>query len=133
MIKRTMSTMSNYPITITDLAWDKIIKISQIENVKRFIFSAKGGGCNGFNYKLDILNENDYKNLHENLHKNLHKKISILKKNNTEVLIDPTTEFLLFGTTIDYIYDNFSNKFMFIPDNTKATSCGCGISFNPKG
>ncbi len=46
-------------------------------------------------------------------------------------------EFLLLGTTIDYIHEDylngvFENKFVFIPDKTLASSCGCGISFTPK-
>ena len=47
------------------------------------------------------------------------------------------SEFLLIGTTIDYINEDFSNgifenKFIFSPDKTLANSCGCGISFTPK-
>ena len=43
----------------------------------------------------------------------------------------------LLGTTIDYIYEDydkgvFENKFIFLPDEKLATSCGCGISFNPR-
>ena len=43
----------------------------------------------------------------------------------------------LFGTKIDFIKEDynkniFESKFIFIPDKNLATSCGCGISFNPK-
>ena len=61
----------------------------------------------------------------------------MLKNNNTKLLVDPVSEFLLLGTTIDYIkedYENniFESKFIFKPDKDLATTCGCGISFNPK-
>ena len=43
----------------------------------------------------------------------------------------------LIGTKIDYINENYSknifeSKFIFTPDKNFATSCGCGVSFNPK-
>lgn len=61
---------------------------------------------------------------------------TIIKKDNIKILIEPKSEMLLIGTTIDYIkedYDKniFENKFIFIPDKTLTSSCGCGISFIP--
>ena len=52
-------------------------------------------------------------------------------------MIEPKSEFLLFGTTIDYIFENhekgiFESKFVYIPDKNLASLCGCGVSFNPK-
>ena len=43
----------------------------------------------------------------------------------------------LIGTTIDYESEDFEkgrfeSKFTFTPDKDFATSCGCGVSFNPK-
>ena len=61
-----------YPnITITLNAWEKfdnIIKNSKSDknsksnknNIKGFLFSAKSGGCNGFNYNLRSLNLREY-------------------------------------------------------------------------
>ena len=62
---------------------------------------------------------------------------SVIEKNNTKFLIDPMSEILLLGTTIDYVsedYDKgiFENKFIFITNKYLASSCGCGISFTPK-
>ena len=135
MIKRLLSTTNNYHIEVTNSAWDKIIQICKIQKIKRFLFSATTGGCNGFNYKLNALNDDEYKKIY-NTHTSK-TKLNIIKKDNTELLIDPMVEFLLAGTTIDYIQENFSknifeNKFIFIPNKTLATSCGCGISFTPK-
>ena len=57
--------------------------------------------------------------------------------NNTKLVIEPLSEMLLLGTTIDYIEEDYSNdiyesKFIYTPQKDKATSCGCGISFSPK-
>lgn len=135
MIKRVFSTINYSPIIVTNNAWNKIIQICKTQKIERFIFSATSGGCNGFNYKLRLLNDIEYENIY-NIQSNKIKP-TILKKNNIELLIDPTSEFLLLGTTIDYIDEDytkgvFENKFIFIPDKIIASSCGCGISFTLK-
>ena len=135
MIKRVLSTLKNFPIIVTDNAWNQIIKISKTQKTERFLFSAKSGGCNGFNYKLNLIDNKEYENI---CNTRLNKiKPSIIKRDNTEIMIDPMSEFLLIGTTIDYIHEDYSNgvfenKFVFITDKTLASSCGCGVSFTPK-
>jgi len=136
MIKRIFSTIiQKSPITVTNNAWDKMITISKTQKTETFLFSATSGGCNGFNYNLKLLNDNEYDKIYK---KHFHKiKPTIMKNDNTSILIDPKSEFLLLGTTIDYIHEDylngvFENKFVFIPDKTLASSCGCGISFTPK-
>ena len=78
--------------------------------------SVQGGGCSGFTYVWDTTDE---KPTVENLH------------------VDPIAEMILLGTKIDYVSEDYSNgifenKFIFTPDKNRASSCGCGISFNPK-
>lgn len=135
MIKRMFSTVNNSLINVTNNAWSKMIKISKIQKTECFLFSATSGGCNGFNYKLNLLNDIEYQKIY-NTHLNKIKP-TIIKNKNIKLLIDPMSEFLLLGTTIDYIYEDYSNgifenKFSFIPNKTLASSCGCGISFTPK-
>ena len=118
------------PIQITNIAWKKIIEISTKKNTSGFIFSAKSGGCNGFNYDLQLLNDDIYNEI-------VNKEPIILEQDKIKVIIDPISEMFLLGTTIDYIsedYDKgiFSSKFIFLPDLKLASSCGCGISFTPK-
>ena len=97
-----------------------------------FLFSANGGGCNGFNYKLELIKNNDINEL-------LNNKIkpSIIENNNVKLIIEPTSELLLLGTTIDYIKEDYSknifeSKFIFTPKKDFATTCGCGVSFSLK-
>ena len=66
-----------------------------------------------------------------------HKLITVLKKNNIKLVIDPMVEMYLLGTKIDYIYEDynksiFESKFIFEPDKNLASICGCGVSFAPK-
>ena len=130
MIKRVFSTITKSPIIVTNNAWEKIIEISQKHNAFCFIFSAVSGGCNGFNYEFNLLDEKGYEDIYNISSSRL--KPTMLTKNNSKIIIDPPSEYLLFGTTIDYSSNIFENKFIFIPDKKMASSCGCGISFTPK-
>ena len=135
MIKRLFSTINLDPIKVTDTAWKKIYQINKKQQMFSFLFSATSGGCNGFNYKLEQINEKEYNDIIDTNSSII--KPTILAKDNTQILIDPVSEFLLLGTTIDYVNEDYSNgifenKFIFIPDKTLAASCGCGVSFTPK-
>ena len=133
MIKRLFSTNKNFPIIVTNNAWNKITEIvNKKTRYSGFLFSVTSGGCNGFNYDFNILGGDKYLELMNNK-----RKPTIVEKNNIKILIDPTAEMYLFGTTIDHISEDyekglFENKFVFLPDNNLASSCGCGISFTPK-
>ena len=115
-------------IKVTSSAWNKVNFILDKSNNKYgMLFSVKGGGCSGFNYKLNTINEN-IKDLN---------KFSYVENENNRIYIDPIAEMYLIGTTIDYINEDFSkgiyeNKFKFIPEKDRASTCGCGISFSPK-
>ena len=125
-------------IQITKNAWTKIIEIISItKNKYGMIYSASSGGCNGFNFELDLVSEDLYKTIHQN------KFLTILtepegdKIKGAKVYIDPLSEMYLLGTTIDYVTEDFSkghfeNKFIYEIDKDRMTSCGCGVSFMPK-
>jgi iron-sulfur cluster assembly accessory protein len=127
------STKPIYPITVTDNAWNKFKSILKVKNTyQSFLFSAQGGGCNGFNYDLKLIDNETYGKL-------VKTKLlpTILKKDKISIVVDPMSEIYLLGTTIDYMKENFSkgvfeNKFVFIPNSDLASTCGCGVSFSPK-
>lgn len=115
-------------LIVTNSAWGKLISIIKNSNNNSFMLSATSGGCNGFNYKFKMITDDKYK---EALKDN-----PVIEKNNgVNVLIEPKNEYLLSGTTIDYLKQDlkngiFENKFIFIPDKKLTYSCGCGNSFN---
>ena len=131
MSLKSVNRLSKVGIYVTQNAWTKMEDVIQIsKNKLGFLFSASSGGCNGFNFKLDLLDNKIYDDICK-------QTPNILKNNNTKLYIDPLTEMFLLGTTIDYIYEDYSkgqfeNKFVFNVDNKLASSCGCGISFTPK-
>jgi len=106
--------------------------ILEKSNEYAFIFFATGGGCNGFNYKLESIGEKKFDNLTAEEPSPI-----IVTNSNTQVIIEPMSEMLLLGTTIDFIEEDyneniFESRFIFTPKKDFATSCGCGISFSPK-
>ena len=119
------------PIKITQTAWKKLFDISRQSNNNRFLFSASSGGCNGFNFNLNLLKKD------ETILLGKRRKPTIITNDNITVYIDPLSELYLLGTTIDYINQDykkniFESKFIFDIDKELASTCGCGISFTPK-
>ena len=120
-------------ITITKSAWSKIGHIIlQSKNKYGFLYSCSSGGCNGFNFELNLLEEEYYKKIVKN------KFLTVLKDNNSnsnnKVYIDPLSEMYLLGTTVDYVQENyqkgiFESKFNFVINKESMNSCGCGVSF----
>ena len=127
-----MNSFRKIPISITQCAWRKMASIITSNNSYAFMFSAKGGGCHGFNYSLETLNKKEYKDI-----MNETPKPTEIIENQTRLIIEPQSEMLLLGTTIDYIKEDFSrqifeSKFIYTPIKEYATTCGCGISFSSK-
>ena len=119
-------------ISVTKKAWSKMSCIVKQSNHKLgFLYSSVGGGCNGFSFKLELLDEPDHIKISSG------KFFHLLENENTKLYIDPLSEMYLMGTTIDYISEDYSkgqfeNKFIFEVDKTILSSCGCGSSFSPK-
>ena len=127
----TKLTPRLHPVTVTKNAWDKFRNVIKSDSkYLAFLFSAEGGGCNGFNYSLKAINHDEYQSLTA-------KNSPSIKNNQLELIIEPSSELLLLGTTIDYVKQDYSkniyeNKFTFKPKQEYATTCGCGTSFSPK-
>lgn len=123
--------MNKNIINITSKAFSKMNNImKKSNNTSGFVFGVTSGGCNGFNFKLNLIKESEIEDL-----KKL--KPSIIKNQNVNVYIEPLSEIHLFGTTIDYIEEDYSkgiyeSKFKYNIDKKLASSCGCGVSFMPK-
>ena len=129
----TLHKFSKVGIYVTPNAWKKLEEIVRVsKNKLGYIFYATSGGCNGFNFKLDLLDKKNYNDING--------KTTIFLQNNNlgpKLYIDPRSEMFLLGTTIDYIKENyakgiFENKFIFKVNPKLTASCGCGISFSPK-
>ena len=121
-------------IQVTRSAWSKMRDIIyKSDNQYGFLYSCSSGGCNGFNFELDLLNKDYYLKISKE------KFLTILTDddNNSNLYIDPLSEMYLLGTTIDYVKEDYQkgiyeSKFNFVINKELMTSCGCGVSFSPK-
>ena len=122
----------NSPIKVTLKAW---LKMSDIINKSKmnygFLYSCSSGGCNGFNFELNLLNKDYYEKIKGN------KFLTILTNEGAKLYIDPVSEMYLLGTSIDYIKEDYTkgiydSKFVFDINKETMSSCGCGISFSPQ-
>jgi iron-sulfur cluster assembly accessory protein len=102
---------------ITKNAGKQLIRIANENKMKNILFYVKGGGCNGFNYKLKPTN-----NLPDKLDE-------VVKYEQINIIIDSTSVFHLLGTTIDWKKDIMGESFHFENPNASA-KCGCGTSFS---
>jgi iron-sulfur cluster assembly protein len=118
-------------INVTSNAWKKMNSIiSKSNNQHGFLFGVTSGGCNGFNFNLNLMDTKKYVSIQK-------LKPNILTDNNVKLYIEPIAEMYIIGTTIDYINEDINNgifesKFVYQVDKKMASSCGCGISFTPK-
>ena len=125
--------LSKVGIYVSSAAWNKMEKIIQVSrNQLGFIYQATAGGCNGFNFQLNLLDYETYNKIKKN-------QPMVLQNNSlgVKLYVEPKSEMLLLDTTIDYVHEDYSkgqfeNKFLFHVNPKLASSCGCGISFSPK-
>lgn len=123
--------MTKSIINITTQAFQKMNKImKKSNNTNGFLFGVSSGGCNGFNFELKIIKNKELEQLKK-------MKPTIMKEDDVNIFIDPMSEMYLFGTTIDYIEEDYANgifesKFNYKVDRKLASSCGCGVSFMPR-
>ncbi len=110
-------------INITNKALKKLITIQTNNNSKFILFSAKSGGCSGFGYNLEPINDEPLKNdeVIDFYDKDLNKT---LKLN-----VCGRSLLYLFGTKIDWKEDFMGSRFVFENPTAKG-SCGCGTSFS---
>ena len=103
-------------LLVTNNAAKKIIELSKKKEKKMLRISVTGGGCQGFQYNLDMEDKSEKKDI-------------IIKKNNALVVIDQSSLNLIKGSEIDFVEDLIGSRFKI--NNPKATSsCGCGTSFS---
>ena len=112
-------------ISITKRAWEKLSSIAR-GNKSRFLLSAKSCVCNGYIYNITKVEEDA-----RALTRYREKRAIILANDNISVLIEPRSEVLLAGTTVDYEKGQYDEKFVFNnAGDSKKSKCGCGKSFS---
>ena len=103
--------------TVTDNA-KKQVSILCVKNNKSAVkLSVKGGGCAGFKYQWDFINDDQIKNDDE-----------IIAVDNGKFVVGGEGLLFLSGTKVDYVEEVWGSSFQ-ITNPTATSSCGCGESF----
>ena len=104
-------------LNITKTAGAQLMRIAKEHKTKNILFFVKGGGCSGFNYKLEPTQEEPEK-LDE-----------VVPYENINIIVDSTSVMHLLGTEIDWKKTVMGESFHFTNPNAIA-NCGCGTSFS---
>ena len=76
----------------------------------------EGGGCSGFQYKLDLVNDRDPEEAE-------------IQFNGATALVDEVSAPLMAGAIIDYVEELVGSQFKIL-NPLAVSSCGCGVSFS---
>lgn len=107
----------NTTVTATDAALKRIAQIIAKDSENSALrISVEGGGCSGFSYKFDLVNNQEPDDL-------------VLEGHNGKILIDEMSLIYMGGSVIDFVDDLMGQSFQVNNPNAVA-SCGCGTSFS---
>ncbi|WP_295896230.1 iron-sulfur cluster assembly accessory protein [uncultured Bartonella sp.] len=105
-------------VEITDSAIKRIARILAGEPGKTALrISVEGGGCSGFSYKYDLVDEPP---ADDDL---------IIQRDGATVLIDAVSLPFMDGSQVDFVDDLMGQAFK-IHNPNAVSSCGCGASFS---
>ena len=109
--------MENKQITVSDRAAKQIAAIIASETGSKMLrVSVEGGGCSGFQYKFDLVQDRSDDDL-------------AIEKGGITVLIDSVSQMYMEGSEIDFADELIGAAFKINNPNATA-SCGCGTSFS---
>jgi len=109
--------MTQPQITLSPSAAGRIRQIGEREGRPLMLrVAVEGGGCSGFSYKFDLVDQSEPDDL----------KIEL---DGAAALVDEVSMVLLQGSQIDFIDELAGAEFKIRNPNAKS-SCGCGVSFS---
>lgn len=107
----------NNSVTATDAALKRVATILAKEEGKSALrICVEGGGCSGFSYQFDLVNEQNDDDL-------------VIEGHEGKILIDEMSLIYMGGSVIDFVDDLMGQSFQVKNPNAVA-SCGCGTSFS---
>jgi iron-sulfur cluster assembly accessory protein len=110
------TTLASANISLSPSAAAQINQIMKAQGAEYLRVSVVGGGCSGFSYKFDLVNQADADDLR-------------IEKDGATVLVDPMSVDFLNDSVIDYVDELIGASFQIRNPNATA-ACGCGTSFS---
>ena len=108
------------PITVTEKAASEVKRIIEEQQFKDRVYlrmRVVGGGCSGFQYKLDLdLNVNP-------------KLDEVYEFHGIPVVVDKRSLMYLDNVTVDF-HDDLNRRGFSISNPSAKSTCGCGSSFS---
>lgn len=105
-------------VTVSDAAVARVAAILSNENDKNALrISVEGGGCSGFSYKYDLVNETPSKD------------DTVIERDGAKIYFDSVSLMYMANSEIDFVDDLMGQSFQINNPNAVA-SCGCGTSFS---
>ncbi len=108
------------PVTITERAARRLKELIAAEgrtpDELAFRVGVQGGGCAGFSYQFDLVEQGEADDLETRQH-------------GVRVLVDGLSLLYLLGSEIDFVEDLIGASFRVRNPNAQS-SCGCGTSFS---
>ena len=98
-------------ISITETAKDYLTKTTSNEDKRYAHLSVNGGGCSGFQYKWDMVDDKIDGTLIQDI-----------------LVLDQMAEMFVIGCTIDYVQE-FGGSYLKVINPNATAQCGCGESF----
>ena len=98
-------------VTLTKKAKDYLTEMVWTKDKKYAFLSVNGGGCSGFQYKWDMLDEATDGQLVDEI-----------------LVVDRISEMFVIGCTVDYVTE-FGGSYLKVINPNAVASCGCGESF----
>jgi iron-sulfur cluster insertion protein len=125
-------TISRPPVV--NITSDAAKRLHDIGDGSDILFEVKGGGCNGFNYNLELIDENIPRNGRVPTYEpnKFDETVPIEPKgssSNNNLIISSKSLPKVIGVEIDYSTDLMGTAFTFKNPNA-SSECGCGTSFN---
>jgi iron-sulfur cluster insertion protein len=109
--------MSEPSITISLRAVRRIAELLKTEATPAlFRVSVEGGGCSGFQYRFDLVQERAPDDL-------------LIERDGARVVVDPVSLGFVQGSELDFVDDLIGAQFKLNNPNVTA-ACGCGTSFS---
>ena len=105
-------------VTVTDAAYGRIADIlADTPDKNALRISVEGGGCSGFSYKYDLVEEEPADD------------DQVFEKNGARIYLDSMSLMYMGGSEIDFV-DNLMGQAFQINNPNAVASCGCGTSFS---